>query len=233
MRSIPVKVILTAALLGLSGLASAADDQTQAVHKVLDEAIHRDTSYSSPFMDRARTKVPGERWQNVPAGAGFFSTPGDVAERRIDEKDSKVSHVVSSRGATYSTTSWKNSTQIQRQAFTRPVRADEAEVVANLPVGTEIDVQLGREKLDGVKFALMVQGMKAASDRREAVQVPQLAAANPVLPVLKVTRQDPTVPAGQAVLSHRSTSEATPNQYFNRYRRTTQRMFGRVAIRTR
>jgi hypothetical protein len=222
-----IALALAGGLLCVASVAQAEEDpEVSAVSKVLDEAIRRDRNYSVDVVNVARVQREGSRgWERV-VGRGLFKEADDVAQDLIEKEDSVVKSVAV-RSVDYGTSGWRNTTRRQRTPFATPRPPSRFEVAANLPVGTPLAVHLGKEKLDGVKFMIIIDASREAVQRRGYMTasdgVGMLAEANPSLPGIRVTRQDASIPEGSASLRLSEVSETQPNKYFRSYRRTISR----------
>ena len=225
-----VPLLLAGSITPAAADGGGQQNDPRDVQEVLDAAIRRDKDYSSPVTNKARVKKAGA-WQDVEESGSFFHGPDDDAEDAV-RKQADVSEAVSVRGTRYASTSWSNVVHTSKAKPARQPRPDRAEVVADLPVGTPIDVSLDRERLTLDKIGIIVGAQTDAIVNHGVYHDADhyLAPANPRLPRLRVTRRDRRVPAGEARLHASQTSLV---EHRGVHRRTTQISRGVVKIRGR
>lgn len=254
-RRIPRLALLLTFLSAVPTLAFADDNATpaakpptigqeEALEKVITEATLRDRNYSVDVLDEAKVRKGG-RW--VPVERVSLFGPNDLASDRIGSAffadpqhkgmKSAADGAKLGRGVhavDYGTSGWRTASRWSTKPINTRRQADLNEVVADLPVGTEIQVHLGREKVDGVKFLMAVQRGTAAAQERGYIKDSDadlgLAPADPKLPTLVVTRQDPSVPAGEARLRQIQTKDRGPTEFYKRHARTMSLTHAKVRI---
>ena len=145
---------------------------------------------SSPVVSRGFLTTHAPSFETKHPGPGGIFVHGDnhgptqAATRRALEANPEhagLVHTYSSQSEHMTTTTTMLG---QRRPFSSPQLAARVEVAANLPVGTEIQVQAARAQ------AMAIRQLRAH---------PEAAAATDA-PVVQVTHHDPNVPHGMAFL---------------------------------
>jgi hypothetical protein len=191
--------------------AGEVDERLEAVSRVLEEASLRDHTASrsvvEAFVTRGAPSVDGrKRWRD----RRLRDTEPEAAQDRL-LGSAEFQGSVGRRGATKAKTGWLRTILAQRVPFDTPTPAPTFEVVANLPVGTEIGVQLEGPRYSGEQIANIAfvrsrvpQALKGAIDLGEILRE-NLRPQAP-LPLI-VTRRDRSLPGGVADLRLRRTQD--------------------------
>jgi hypothetical protein len=239
-RTLSLLTVLLA-LPAIGGRAAAdGRDQAAAVDQVIEEAIHRDRTFSSPVQRRAflSRQPPSEhqppRWRDRKLKVTAWPPAGEVAEEAF-ARAPRFHGFVTNEQTSYPESSWQNLTLGQRAAF-EAAPAQTFEVAANLPVGTEIAPQLPSERLDAFRTIIMAVAVDNYARQPRATAPPPDPSswlhlnANPPLPTLKVTRTDASIPEGRANL-HIESIEDRARGGGSYFRRDIKRRSARIPIR--
>ena len=219
--SMRIRVFMVLVLVSFEVVAygdSPSVGQHGDVKKVLSAAVRRDKNLNVGVRSVGRTYKNGQ-WTDLKGT--ILTGPSDQVEDAL-EVDHGVEYAVGERSIDYGTSKWHHSLVFRQNAAFRQTAPVRSEVVANLPVGTVIEVILGAEKLDVAKIGLLAR-LGRGSEK-------SLAPANPKLPKLRVTRQDKSLPSGRALLRQTRIHDGAKGRgYLRRSSGTT----ARVAIRPR